>query len=131
MLLRFGPTEIQQLTDIMDPRVGAINVDVLDSALTDASAVINGYVMGRYTLPIADANALAALRPHCCTIARFNLMSQSADEQAIKAYELAIAYLNAVGKGTIQLIAPADVPEPAGVGTVQFNPGSKLFGRES
>lgn len=130
MQLRLGPAELQQLTDTQIPRLGDTNEAVLTAALDDATAMINGYIMGRYTLPITDANALAALRPHCCSIARFTLMSQSADEQAIKAYDQAIAYLTAVGKGTILLIAPADVPEPVGVGTVQFNPGTKHFGRD-
>lgn len=129
--LSFGTLEVQQLSDRLVPALGATNDAVLTFVLTNATGIMNGYIVGRYQLPITDANALAALKPHCCAITRYMLMSNSADDQAKDMYKAAIDFLTAVGKGTINLIPPADVPTPSGIGTVEFVPGDKLFARES
>ena len=130
MLARFGPAEVQQLTDINIPRLGATDAAVLATALGDASAWIDGYLRGRYPLPITDTGALALLRMHCCNAARYNLMSVAPDEQATKLYEAAERYLVQVAQGKINLVAPDQVPAAAGAGSVIFNAGSKVFGRD-
>lgn len=128
MLDRFGPFELVQLTDIGQPRLGALNATVLERALGDASAEIDGYLVGRLALPLVTPPAL--LRVFCCDMTRYRLMSTTADERAAEAYKAAIAYLVRVASGAISLQAPADVPAPAGVGDVAFSAGSKVFGRE-
>lgn len=129
--LSFGTLEVQQLSDRMVPALGATNDAVLDAVLENASGMMNGYIVGRYPLPITDVNALAALKPQCCAIARYMLMSNAADQQAKDMFTQAIAYLTNVGKGAIDLIAPADVPQPPGIGLVEFVTGDKVFGRSS
>jgi phage gp36-like protein len=129
MELKFGPQEIERLTDVGEPRLGATNESVLYRALADASAWIDGYLVGRYSVPITESAAQQILSMHCCNVARYMLMSVQADEAATKMYESAERYFMAVGKGTINLIQPAHVPEPEGVGSVEFDPGTKHFGR--
>lgn len=131
MLLKFGETHMRQLTDIGTPRTNAINDQVLDKALADATAWINGYLAGRYVLPITDSTALATLNGHCCNVARYMLMSVSADEQATTMYKSADAYLTKVSTGAIVLIQPDQVPAQTGIGTVEFVAGDKLFARPS
>lgn len=131
MLLRFGETELRQLSDIGTPRTGSINDELISRVLADASAWIDGYLVGRYPLPITDAGALVILSMHCCNEARFLLMTSSADEAAVKAHEERAAFFMAIAKGTVSLLAPSAVPAAQGVGQVLFNPGSKVWGRES
>lgn len=131
MELRFGAQEIQQLSDLAVPRLGATNDAVLTRALDDASAFIDGYLIGRYATPITDARALPLLRMHCCNVARFILMTTNADDAATKAYEAAVSYFKDVGRGNVNLLPPDAAAEPQGAGTVEFDMGSKVMGRES
>jgi phage gp36-like protein len=131
MLGRFGETELRQLSDIDTPRTGAVVDAVVQRALDDASAWIDAYLLGRYTLPIADAGALAVLKMHCAAEARYLLMTAQADEAAVKAHDERIAFFTRVAKGEIVLIAPEAMPAATGVGEVLFDGGSKLFGRAS
>lgn len=130
MQARYGAAELLQLSDIGSPRTGVVQVAVLQRALDDASAWIDGYLVGRYPLPIADAPALAKLTLDCAAEARFLLMTVNVDEAAQKAHDERAAFYRAVAKGDINLVAPAQAAAPEGVGPVLFSPGSKLFGRE-
>jgi phage gp36-like protein len=51
LITRFGEAELIQLTD--RDGGGAINQAVVAAALTDADALINGYVSARYTVPLS------------------------------------------------------------------------------
>lgn len=131
MVLAFGPAHVQQLTDNGEPPLGAINDAVLNRALDDASAWIDGYLAGRYATPVTEPTVVPLLRAHCCTVARYNLMTQHVDEAATEAYKASQRYFMAVGKGDINLMQPASAPAPDGVGSVEFYPGTKHFGRET
>lgn len=128
MLDRFGPAELTQLTDIGSPRTGAVDAVVLARALGDASAEIDGYLVGRMALPLASAPAL--LTVFACDMARYRLMHNQADDRAKQAYDAAVSYLRRVATGEISLVAPSEVPVQSGVGPVLFDRGSKIFGRE-
>lgn len=125
---RLGLPKLIQLTDINLPMTGQLNPVVVDRALADASAEIDGYLVGRMALPLASPPAV--LKVHACTIALFRLLGSSADENARKDYESACAYLARVADGRILLVAPADVPAMTGVGSVWFEGGQKVMGRE-
>jgi phage gp36-like protein len=129
MVNAFGTTELVQLTDLEQPHTGAIVPAVLERALDDASAEIDGYLAGRYTVPLATPPRL--MRVHCCDIARYRLMTASPDERVKQAYDAAISFLKLVAKGDITLYAPEAAPSPAGVGPVLFNAGSKVMGRDA
>lgn len=131
MLTRYGTTELRQLTDIETPRTGGIVATVLQRALDDAAAWIDSFLIGRYTLPLVHPQALAALNLVCAAEARYLLMTTSADERAVADHKSRETYLRSVAKGEISLLPAAAVAEPEGAGAVLFNPGSKVFGRES
>lgn len=130
MLVRYGDTELRQLTDIGSPRSGVIVDAVIDRALADASAWIDGYLVGRYALPITDATALAKLNLDCAAEARFLLQTTGIDEAAQKGHDERVAFFRAVAKGDIALIAAVNVPAAVGVGPVLFDRGNKVFGRD-
>src|SRR5574341_1516172 len=96
MIDRFGDVELKQLTD----RTGAIDTiddTVLGKALADADAEINGYLAGRYTLPLASTPLI--LVGMACDIARFRLYKPQATEEVRQRYEDAIKYLTKVAEG--------------------------------
>ena len=60
MISRFGEEEIRLLTD-RDGSAGAIVDAVLDQVLADASAEIDGYIGGRYRLPLVTVPQILLL----------------------------------------------------------------------
>jgi len=128
MIDRLGTPRLVQLTDINVPMTGTLNAVALDRALADASAEIDGYLVGRMALPLVAPPAI--LRVHCCTIAHYRLLGSGADDVTAEAYKSALAFLAKVAAGQILLQAPADVPAITGIGPVLFEPGSKVMGRE-
>ena len=50
---RLGVPRLVQLTDLADPSVGLVDPAVAQKALDDAEAEIDGYLGGRYALPLA------------------------------------------------------------------------------
>lgn len=129
MLERFGADELRQLTDINEPRLDGVDAAVLGKALADAAALIDGYLVGRYPLPLQEPPAV--LTVHCAGVARYLLMRYTPDERAKADFEAAMTYLNAVATGKIGLLPPASAPALEGIGTVVFNAGQKTFAREA
>lgn len=105
MIDRFGEVELKQLTD-RSGDVDAIDDTVLNRALADADAEIDGYLSGRYALPLASTplnlNAMA------CDIARYKLYEDRATEHVRQRYDDAVKYLASVARGTISLSLDAN-----------------------
>lgn len=125
---RLGEPRLRQLTDVGDPPVGLVDTAVAQRALDDAEAEIDGYLAGRYALPLATVPGV--LRVHALTIAHYRLLGASADEVAREDYKAALRYLAGVAEGKVVLFAPSQAPAQQGVGSVLFSPGSKVMGRE-
>jgi phage gp36-like protein len=128
MVSRFGEDEVRLMTDIAPIRADAIVDSVLDQALADASAEIDGYLAGRYTLPLTTVPAI--LTRTCCDVARYFLQTQEAGPQVKARYEAATKWLMAVARGDIVLgiDAAGETPDAAG-NTVEFFTGGKDFER--
>ncbi len=124
MIARFGEDEVIDATD--RNKVGAVDETVGTQALTDASAVIDGYLASRYTLPLSMIPPL--LEPLCCDIARYKLCTgliRATDEMRAR-YEDALAWLEKVASGRIGLGVDAAGAEPAQAGGssgINFVPG--------
>lgn len=103
MIKRFGEEELIDLTD-RDGSLGSIAAPVLDQALADASAEIDGYLGGRYKLPLATVPAV--LIRICCDIARYQLYDERANEQLQTRYQDSIKFLRSLGKGELNLGLP-------------------------
>lgn len=94
----------KDLIQITDPNGVACNDANLTLALGDASDEIDGYLQGRYELPLV--NVPATLVERCCTIAMYKLQKlrpQSDVEDARKQYEDQTRYFEKVAAGTISL----------------------------
>lgn len=127
---RLGEARLVQLTDLADPPLGLVDQAVAQKALDDAEAEIDGYLAGRYALPLA-APVPAVLRVHAVTIAHYRLLGSAAGEVEREDYKTARQYLMAVAKGDVVLTAPDQAAAPAGAGPVLFSAGDKVMGREA
>lgn len=109
LITRFGEAEILQLSD--RTRSGAIDDAVVAQAIADAAAEIDGYLAGRYDLPLLLVPTVLAL--YACDIARYRLFEDGAYEQVVERYNTALRYLRDVAAGRVQLLptGPDDAPE--------------------
>jgi phage gp36-like protein len=110
LIARYGQTEIIRLTtpDGEDPV--AVDEGRANTALTSASARVDGYLRARYAVPVAASPI--EIKDAVCSIARFHLAhgeQREPTEQMRKAYEDAIGWLKLVAMGTVLL----DLPQPS------------------
>ncbi|MDP3876013.1 MAG: DUF1320 domain-containing protein [Methylobacter sp.] len=124
---RFGEAELIQRTD----RAGtdAIDDEVLNEAISDADAEIDGYLTA-YPLPLTTVPA--NLERMACDMARYYLFGDGMIEQVKVRYDNAIKYLNLVAKGVVLLAPSTDgvLVDPAS-DNVQFGSSPSVFGRSS
>ncbi len=128
MISRFGEEEIRLLTD-RDGSTGAIVDAVLDQVLADASAEIDGYIGGRYRLPLVTVpDVLVRL---CCDMARYLLNDERAPEQLQKRYEAATRFLTKLGTGELSLgVLDASDTGPSS-NTAEIQSAGSVFARNS
>ncbi|MFV0597979.1 gp436 family protein [Shewanella sp.] len=130
MITRFGEQDLTLLTEREDSVPGEINLALLEQALSDASAEIDGYIAGRYVLPLTTVPAV--LERNCCDIARYFLYGDKAPEQVEKRYTAVVKFLTAVSKGDISL-GLADTGETADQSelVISIESAGSVFGRKS
>lgn len=109
---RYGERLLLQVTDRADPPVGAIDADVVNRALDDADAVIDGYLAGRYVLPLATVPAV--LVPIAQAIAIYKLYVFQPEQKIVEEYKDAIADLVRISNGVITLQVAGVAPASAG-----------------
>lgn len=122
---RFGETELIQLSDRAS--TGAINTVVVAAKLADADAEIDGYLAGRYTLPLA-AVPLALVRI-ACDVARYHLYDDRPTEQVSQRYKDAIRFLEMVAKGNVQLGVDSGGGVPAVTASPEHVSNEPVFSR--
>jgi phage gp36-like protein len=109
---RFGERMLLQLTDRSTPPAGTIDSGIVDRALADNDAVIDGYVAGRYALPLAEVPPLLADLAQ--VIAIYKLHPFAPDPKIKDDYTDALKMLDRIASGTVRL--PAQGIEPASSG---------------
>ncbi|GAB4212729.1 MAG: DUF1320 domain-containing protein [Synechococcales cyanobacterium] len=97
----FGTFEATQLTHLNDPNQTEPDESRLERALADSSDLIDGYLRGRYPLPLVSIPRM--LVSVCCDIARYRLCQNRLDEEIADAYKAAIKTLESIAKGVINL----------------------------
>lgn len=123
---RFGENELVQLTD--HDNLGFINDDVLNQAIADASAEMDGYLASRYSLPLATVPQ--TLKPLCCNIARYKLYDEQASEQVTKNNDAAIKFLFSVSKGEISLGVDSLGAKAQSTDFAEVQSAGSVFGRD-
>jgi phage gp36-like protein len=124
MVNRFGNDEVVALTD--RSQTGAIDPTVLGPALVTASAQIDTYLSGRYTLPLPLVPVFLATV--CCDLARYHLCvgTTRLSEEINTRYKDAVRFLELAATGTITLGVTQSGQVQSG-NTIEFNAGTKIF----
>jgi phage gp36-like protein len=118
MIARFGETQIIRLSRPEDRTAETVDEAKVNTALADATALINGYIRGRYLTPIAvppEEVVRAA-----CVLARYDLaQGEHTDptEEMGKGRKDVITWLENIAKELINLDVPAAAPAGAAVGS--------------
>lgn len=105
---------------------GAVNADVLTTAITDATAEIDAALASRYTLPLPHTPVL--VKRLCIDLARYFASSDvgALTEDIRQRAEDARATLKCLAKGEIKLGLPT-AQEPVSSPTPQVIPGRQHF----
>lgn len=98
---RYGAEALIALTDRATPATGVLDVDVINRAIADADALIDGYLGARYALPLASTPPL--LTDIAAAIAFWNLHTFQPDQKVETDYKTAQARLKDIAAGTIRL----------------------------
>ncbi len=132
-LKRVGEQEAIELTD--REMTGEVNIEVLNTALSDSSSQVDGYLAGRYCLPLKTIPQ--NLVRICCDLARYRLCSMSSrliTDEVIERYKLSLKELENISKGVVSL-GITDTNENTntdnGEFSVQFfNGNNRIFKRD-
>lgn len=129
LVLRFGDREIIAATD--RGNLGFIDAAVLSAAIDEAGVEIDGYLSGRYPLPLPSVPRL--LTGICCDIARYRLSGADVQEtEAIRnRYKDAVKMLVAIRDGKLSLGLDASNQPPATGDTVKINNGVRKINADS
>lgn len=128
MIDRFGQQELIELTDRAAPRTDAIVAGVLDRALDDADAEINGHLGAKFTLPLSPVpNVLERI---ACDIARYYLYDERVTEAVKDRYNNAVKFLKGVVSGEITIGVDADSLTPAVSGGPEYVAADPVFSRD-
>lgn len=127
-------TRLIDLTDRAVPPAGTVDVGVVDQALADTAALIDGYLDVRYALPLAPVPA--ALRRHAAVIAYYLLHVEHVPDKIATDYKDALRWLEQVAAGRIGL-SSSGAGEAGGAGspatepTVRLEAPPRVFSRTS
>ncbi len=114
---RTGEPMLIELSDRAEPPLGAIDNDVVDRALTDADATIDGYLKGRYLLPLAATPPL--VRDLALAIAVYKLHRNVASDKVRRDYDDALKLLRDIAAGVVRLDVAGVEPAASGTGGVR------------
>lgn len=113
--------------DEIAQRESGLRPGAVDNAIVAAGALIDGYLAGRYALPLSPVPA--SLPQQAEAIARYRLMGDAATEQARLDYQDAIAWLKDVAAGRVQFDQVAPEPASAPAATVMVASSDAVFKR--
>jgi phage gp36-like protein len=114
---RFGESMLIDLTDRADPPAGVIDAGVVSKALDDADAMIDGYLLGRYALPLPTTPNL--LNDLAKAIAVYKLHRDAVSEKIAADYKNAEKMLALIADGTIRLNVAGVEPASSGASGVR------------
>lgn len=131
MIEKFGERELVDLTDNEQPYTDTINQQKLEAAIESANSEIDGYISGRYSLPLAVVPPF--LKAVGCDMAYYHacLGDTVLNERAKLRYDNAIKILTNIAKGMLNLGgSPAGESKPTQTSSnnVVFGVGRRDFG---
>jgi phage gp36-like protein len=116
---RFGEPMLVELTDRAEEPTGEVDSDVVDRAIADTGALIDGFLAPRYALPISETPPL--LTDLGLAIALYKLHRQVASDKVRRDYEDALRVLRDLSTGTVRLDVAGAEPPASGTSGVRTN----------
>lgn len=129
LVAEFGEREVIELTDRFDPPIGVVDQAVAQGALDRAGAVIEGYLAGRYALPLPAVPPLIAGIAR--DLARHALYTSAMPEVVQARYDAAMKQLKAIGDGLMALPLPPAGSPATGLGGIAVRTRDKNADFES
>lgn len=126
---RYGTDMLVDLSDRATPPAGSIDAGVVQRALDDSDAMIDGYLLGRYLLPLASTPP--ALRDLAQAVAIYKLHRDTASDKITADYDAALATLKLIANGTIRLNVAGVEPASSGASGVRVNDRCRDFTPDS
>lgn len=114
---RFGTSMLIDLTDRASPPAGEIDAAVVTRALEDTDAAINGFLLGRYKLPLPETPP--ALRDIAQAIAIYKLHRDVSSDKIRQDYLDAMKTLGQIRTGVVRLDIAGVEPAASDAGGVQ------------
>lgn len=109
---RYGVDMLVRATDRAEVATGQIDVSVVEKACTDATALIDGYLAARYTVPMSPVPPLIATLAE--DVAIYKLHPYQPGEKIVADYEAAMRALRDIAGGKIRLPTAEGLPEQTG-----------------
>ncbi|WP_299370430.1 DUF1320 domain-containing protein [uncultured Tateyamaria sp.] len=122
---RYGADFLVGLTDRGEVATGQIDADVVDRAILEAQATIDGYVKRRYVLPLTPVPALIATLARQITI--YTLHVYEPNPKITAEYEAALRQLREIASGVIALDAEGATPAQTDSGGAQVTDRERPF----
>jgi phage gp36-like protein len=126
---RYGEEMLVRLTDRAALPTHAIDETVVNRALADADALIDGYLQGRYVLPLVATPPL--LTDIALAITIWKLHVYKPDEKIEADYKAAEKQLAQIASGTIRLSVAGVEPADEGGGGAVVTDRERPFTPES
>lgn len=125
----FGQQMLIDLTDRAAVPTNAVVTAVVDRALTDTDALIDGYIKVRYTLPMAETPAI--ITDLAQQISIYKLHVSVVSDKIKSDYVDALKRLAQISNGTIRLDVAGAEPESASNNSIQTNNPERPFTNET
>jgi phage gp36-like protein len=119
LVARYSERMLLDVSDRAGVPAEAIDVGLVDRAIADADALIDGHLKARYALPLAEVPRLVtdlSLR-----ISIYYAHAHVAAEKIRADYEAALKTLRDIASGLIRLDVEGSEPAAGGDGEVRFN----------
>lgn len=128
---RFGQNELIQRTDRTNKPASTIDQIVVQRALDDATALINGYLAKLYTLPVSPVPDV--LVKVTADVARYYLHGSAVDKDGpvAAAHAQGLKWLRDVSTGLVQLETAGVAMPQAGGGQVRTSGPDRVMTRDS
>ena len=128
---RVPETRLIQLTD--DADTGDVNEEAVNSAISDAGETIDGFLRGRYPLPLNPTPGL--IRTIALDLATYGIYGLKVEfelpELVKDRYKTAVALLMRIQDGKMELYEKDEPAQVKASGGPAFVKGSSVFNEES
>lgn len=109
LIERYGEPALIAVTDRGEFATGVVNEAAIDRAIADADALIDGYLVRKYALPLAEAQPL--LVKVAGSLVFYDLHTFQPDEKIVNDQKLAIATLRDIASGAVALTVAGLEPQ--------------------